>query len=73
MDRSGSDRISASSANFVLVPISDARTIAAHLRRAEVAVRPMTGLPLIGDALRISIGPWPMMERALAALRDAVR
>jgi len=62
-----------SSANFLLVPIRDAQKIAAHLRRAGVAVRPMTGLPLVGDALRISIGPWPMMERALVALRAAIQ
>jgi len=61
-----------SSANFLLVPIPDAQMIAAHMRRAGVAVRPMPGLPVVGDALRISIGPWPMMQKALVALQGAL-
>jgi histidinol-phosphate aminotransferase len=61
-----------SSANFLLVPIRDAQTVGAAMRRAGVAVRPMPALPVIGDALRISIGPWSMMEAALSALRDAL-
>jgi histidinol-phosphate aminotransferase len=59
-------------ANFLLARIPSAERIAAAMRRDGVAVRPMPGLPLVGDALRISIGPWPMMERALTALRDAL-
>jgi histidinol-phosphate aminotransferase len=59
----------ASTANFVLVPVPDAQQIGASMRRAGIAVRPMPALPVVGDALRISIGPWPMMETALAALR----
>jgi len=60
-----------STANFVLVPIPGAAAIGAAMREAGVAVRPMPGLPGIGDALRISIGPWPMMDSALEALRSA--
>lgn len=55
-------------ANFILVPVPAAVEIGAAMRRAGVAVRPMPQLPVVGDALRISIGPWPMMEAALAAL-----
>ena len=61
-----------SAANFVLVPVPDAQHLGAAMRRAGVAVRPMPQLPVVGDALRISIGPWPMMEAALAALRSAL-
>lgn len=61
-----------SSANFILIPVNDAQQIGAAMRRAGVAVRPMPGLPVVGDAVRISIGPWPMMEAALTALREAL-
>jgi histidinol-phosphate aminotransferase len=42
------------------------------MRSAGVAVRPFEALPGVGDALRISIGPWPMMEAALHALEEAL-
>jgi histidinol-phosphate aminotransferase len=62
-----------SSANFILIPVADAQRVGSAMRRAGVAVRPMPGLPVVGDALRISIGPWPMMDAALTALRDALK
>lgn len=61
-----------SAANFLLVPVPAAERIGAAMRRAGVAVRPMPNLPVIGDALRISIGPWPMMDVALVALREGL-
>ncbi len=61
-----------SSANFVLVPVPAAAATAAAMRRAGVAVRAFPGLHRHGDALRISIGTWPQMERALAALGGAL-
>jgi histidinol-phosphate/aromatic aminotransferase/cobyric acid decarboxylase-like protein len=42
------------------------------MRQRGVAVRPFAALPNIGDALRISMGPWPMLQACLDAL-DAVR
>jgi histidinol-phosphate aminotransferase len=65
-----------SEANFVLVPITDANARARHMRSLGVAVRPFEGLPTISDALRrsagsalrISVGPWDMIEAALSAL-----
>lgn len=60
-----------SRANFVLMPIPDAGAVAQRMRAAGVAVRPFTGLHGIGDALRITVGPWPMMQDALRALADA--
>jgi histidinol-phosphate/aromatic aminotransferase/cobyric acid decarboxylase-like protein len=57
-----------SAANFVLVPVRSARTLADGLRANGVAVRAFPALPVVGDGIRISIGPWPMMQRALEAL-----
>jgi histidinol-phosphate aminotransferase len=65
-----------SEANFVLVPIADANARARHMRTLGVAVRPFEGMAAVtdalratnGSALRISIGPWEMIEAALAAL-----
>ena len=57
-----------SAANFLLVPIPNAAMVAQHMLERGIAVRPYSGLPGIGDALRITIGPWPMMELALDAL-----
>jgi len=60
-----------SAGNFVLVPVPNAPAVAQAMRAAGVAVRPFGALPGIGDALRISVGPWEMMETCLAALRGA--
>jgi histidinol-phosphate/aromatic aminotransferase/cobyric acid decarboxylase-like protein len=42
------------------------------MRAQGVAVRPFPGVPGLGDALRITVGPWPMLERALEALAKAL-
>jgi histidinol-phosphate aminotransferase len=66
----------ASDANFVLVPVRDAAALALRMRRSDssgVAVRPFVALPGIGDAVRITIGPWRMMESALSSLEEAIR
>jgi histidinol-phosphate aminotransferase len=66
----------ASDANFVLVPVRDAAALSLILRRHDgsgVAVRPFVALPGIGDAVRITIGPWRMMEAALSSLEEAIR
>jgi histidinol-phosphate aminotransferase len=68
-----------SAANFVLVPVANAEAIALRMRELGVAVRPFTNLRAVseelratqGAALRISVGPWPEIERALAALDTA--
>ena len=69
----------ASQANFVFAPLSNAARIAARMRELGVAVRALTGLPAVsralrdsgGSALRISVGPWPMVETALDTLDRA--
>ncbi len=60
-----------SAANFLLAPVPDAADMAALLRARGVAVRPFVDLPAIGDALRISVGPWEMMQAFLDAFDDA--
>lgn len=58
--------------NFVCVPVPDARALAARLAERGVAVRAFSGLPVFGDVLRVGMGPWPLMERFLDALREAL-
>lgn len=62
-----------SQANFVLVPLPGAPQIATRMRELDVNVRSFQGMAGVGDALRIGCGPWPMMEAALNALREAWR
>ncbi|MFO0547458.1 MAG: histidinol dehydrogenase [Polyangiaceae bacterium] len=59
-----------SHANFVLLPISRAAERAARLRERGIAVRAFPALSHFGDALRISVGPWDVMERTLAAFAE---
>ena len=54
--------------NFVLVPVPDALAIDRRLRADGVAVRPFARVGALGSALRISVGPWPLVEQMLAAL-----
>jgi histidinol-phosphate aminotransferase len=64
-----------SAANFVLVPLPDAARVARLMRERGIAVRPYESLREIGDALRITIGPPPVMERVLellVAARDEI-
>lgn len=63
-----------SEANFVLLPLGarGAAETTASLRERGVAVRPFPGLPGIGDAIRISIGPPNEIDRLLAALDEVV-
>ncbi len=58
-----------SAANFVLVPVEPDTAVetALALRQCGVAVRPFPRCPDVGDAVRITVGPWPLMERFLAA------
>jgi histidinol-phosphate aminotransferase len=61
-----------SQGNFVLAPVPNAAAVARRMRERGVAVRLFEGLPAIGDALRITAGPAPMMERAIGALEEAL-
>lgn len=67
-----------SDANFVCVPCRQAEVLGERLLARGVAVRVLRGLPPItnalaasaGAALRIGVGPWPVMEVLLSALRE---
>lgn len=62
-----------SAANFLFfaVPDGSARAWNDALRARGVAARPFPACADLGDGLRVSIGPWPLLERFLEAL-DAV-
>jgi histidinol-phosphate aminotransferase len=62
-----------SQANFVLVPTPNAEAVAARMRAHGVSVRAFPSLPGLGDAVRISIGPAPMLDECLRALMEATR
>lgn len=66
-------RVWPSAANFLLTrppPQLGARGLSLALRERGVQVRPFADLHGAGDAVRVGIGPWPMMERFLAALDE---
>jgi histidinol-phosphate aminotransferase len=61
-----------SAANFVLIPLGSACSAietATALRARDIAVRPFPGLPVVGDCIRVTVGPWSMLERFLDAFR----
>jgi histidinol-phosphate aminotransferase len=62
-----------SGANFLLLPVPDARSTVASLRERGVAVRPFPDLPGVGDGVRVSIGPRHELDRFLEALDDLPR
>ena len=59
-----------SRANFILfsAPSGSGAEDAAALRDDGVQVRPFRDIPELGDALRVTVGPWPFLERFLVAL-----
>jgi histidinol-phosphate aminotransferase len=61
-----------SQANFLLVPVADASSLVARMRSEGVSVRAFSNLRGIGDAIRITVGPWPMMERCLSSISRAL-
>lgn len=56
--------------NFLLIPVepADAREVNRALGSSGVTARPFPALPGVGDALRVTVGPWELMERFLHAL-----
>jgi histidinol-phosphate/aromatic aminotransferase/cobyric acid decarboxylase-like protein len=63
-------RVIPSDANFLLLPLPEGASavqIARQLRALGIGVRPFPTLPGLGDCIRVTIGPWPMMESFLAA------
>ncbi|MCC7052563.1 MAG: histidinol-phosphate aminotransferase family protein [Gemmatimonadaceae bacterium] len=62
-----------SSANFVCVPVPDAVATSVAMRERGVGVRPFPYLPRVGDCLRISVGPWPLVAQAVKVLGTVLR
>lgn len=62
-----------SESNYVMVAVPNALAVAAHMRENGIAVRAFSNLAVIGDALRITVGPEHMMERCVAALDAALK
>ncbi|MGI8698208.1 MAG: pyridoxal phosphate-dependent aminotransferase [Mycobacteriales bacterium] len=61
-----------SHANFVLVPVPDAASTASLLAGRGLTVRQFPDLPGLGDAVRITVGPEPLMVAVAAALEEAL-
>jgi histidinol-phosphate aminotransferase len=69
-----------SDANFVFVPTARAASLARRLRERGILVRALANLPrdvevlraANGEALRIGVGPWEMMQAVLDALAAAL-
>lgn len=57
-----------SDANFVLIPVTDESHIVRNLLDNGVGVRSFANLAGIGGAIRVTIGPWEMMQQFLDAL-----
>lgn len=58
--------------NFILVQLPDGRSATgtnAALRDHGIAARAFPALPHGGECLRVTVGPWPLMQRFLDALR----
>jgi histidinol dehydrogenase len=66
-------RTFATAANFVLLQVpGTAADWNGRLRAQGVAVRPFAALPQAGECLRVSVGPWPMVQRFLDAFDNAL-
>lgn len=62
-----------SAANFIGLPVPDAREASVRLAEQGIAVRAFQALPGVGDLLRITIGPPEAMERVVAVLAGLPR
>lgn len=60
--------------NFLLVPVSPLSTAMAvrELAARGILVRAFPDQPEQGDSVRITVGPWPMMETLLTALDEVM-
>ena len=62
-----------SSANFVCVPVKNCVAVGMAMREKGVGVRPFPNLPRVGDCLRISVGPWPLVRQCVETLAAAIK
>jgi histidinol-phosphate aminotransferase len=61
-------------ANFVMIQVGEgcALRYAKELRARGIAIRPFPCMEELGDGIRVTVGPWPLMERFLEALDEVV-
>lgn len=59
-----------SHANFLLIPVTDCRLMAERLRSRGVAVRAFPNVAAVGDAIRVTVGPWEAMTRVIETIRE---
>jgi histidinol-phosphate aminotransferase len=64
-----------SAANFLLVsaPGGNAQAFKEALRDFDVGVRAFPAIPQAGDCVRITIGPWALMECLLSAIKESMK
>jgi histidinol-phosphate aminotransferase len=62
-----------SAANFVLIPVRHPQRVAETLLEQRIAVRTFDQLPVVGNAIRVTIGPWDVMRRVLDVLVHSMR
>jgi histidinol-phosphate/aromatic aminotransferase/cobyric acid decarboxylase-like protein len=67
-------RVWPSRTNFLLVGLGERRAddVAAGLRARGLGVRAFPGLPLAGDAIRVTVGPDDAMDALVRALRETL-
>jgi histidinol-phosphate/aromatic aminotransferase/cobyric acid decarboxylase-like protein len=65
-----------SAANFILIQVPPSLTASeanTQFRARGVAVRPFANLPHAGECVRVTIGPWDMMQTFLATAEEVLR
>jgi histidinol-phosphate/aromatic aminotransferase/cobyric acid decarboxylase-like protein len=53
-----------------LIPMENASAVAEVMLRAGIGVRSFRNLPGIGNALRVTMAPWQMIEQFLGVLES---
>ncbi|MBX3148430.1 MAG: aminotransferase class I/II-fold pyridoxal phosphate-dependent enzyme [Gemmatimonadales bacterium] len=56
--------------NFLSIPLRDPKAAVELMAGRGIGVRPFVDAPVVGSLIRVSIGPEPMMERFLEAVRE---
>ena len=60
-----------SSANFIMLPVpAPAREVTREMIARGIAVRPFPNVPGVGEALRVTVGPPPVIERFIEAWEE---
>ncbi len=59
-----------SRANFLCIPVRDARAFGSACSTRGVLVRAFTALPVVGDAVRVAAAPWDTLARVVDAARQ---